>query len=126
LQATYPPGSYISSPAASQQAQPAPGGTDFVTITTWNQQGFSTIMTLPAGWSTTPKSYDDQGFLITAAPNVASGDDASTVPLAQSSNPTATAYAAAAQAKAAGGHGHVLLAWMFVLFCAFISAALLL
>jgi len=73
-----------------------------------------------------PKSYDDQGFLITATTDVTSGTDASTVPLAQSSHVSATAYAAAAQAKAASGHEHVLLAWTFFYLCAFLSAALLL
>jgi hypothetical protein len=33
-------------------------------ITTYNQQGFLTTMTVPQGWSTMVKSYDQEGFLI--------------------------------------------------------------
>lgn len=37
-------------------------------MTGWDEQGFPTTMTVPSGWQTMPKSYDQQGFLITASP----------------------------------------------------------
>jgi len=40
-------------------------------VTTYDQQGFLTIITEPAGWSTASKSYDVQGFLITSAAVIA-------------------------------------------------------
>ncbi|KAG6363189.1 hypothetical protein INS49_008285 [Diaporthe citri] len=69
-----------SSPAssASPSSQPgaaAPGGEE--TITTWDGQGFATTVTLPSGWATATRSYDDQGFPVSTsapeAPPVAGG-----------------------------------------------------
>lgn len=37
-------------------------------ITTYDQQGFETIITVPAGWETMSKSFDSKGFLITPTP----------------------------------------------------------
>ena len=39
-------------------------------VTTYNQQGFLTVVTEQAGWSTMSKTYDVQGFLITSGPAV--------------------------------------------------------
>ncbi|MCJ1369570.1 hypothetical protein MMC20_000782 [Loxospora ochrophaea] len=36
-------------------------------VTQYDQQGFPTVVTEPAGWSTASKSYDQQGFLVTTA-----------------------------------------------------------
>ena len=47
------------------------------TITTYNEQGFLTTVVVPAGYETQPKSYDDQGFLITTT--------AATTPISQAS-----------------------------------------
>lgn len=38
-------------------------------ITTYDQQGFATLVTVAAGASVLPKSYDWRGFLITDAPS---------------------------------------------------------
>jgi hypothetical protein len=38
-------------------------------ITTYDQQGFATLVTVAAGASALPKSYDWRGFLITDAPS---------------------------------------------------------
>jgi hypothetical protein len=37
----------------------------YETVTEYNQQGFPTVVVLPAGWSTMIKSFNSQGFLIT-------------------------------------------------------------
>ena len=50
-------------------------------VTTYNQQGFLTVVTEPAGWSTASKSYDVQGFLITSAPVVATPSTTSGIAL---------------------------------------------
>ncbi|KAL9076661.1 MAG: hypothetical protein Q9157_003608 [Trypethelium eluteriae] len=85
---TSPPVSSTSSPSVSVQASAplasasasAPEGGE-ETITTYNQQGFSTIATVPVGWSTMSKSYDSQGFLITPGPsNAASASAADSAP----------------------------------------------
>ncbi|KAF2457595.1 concanavalin A-like lectin/glucanase domain-containing protein [Lineolata rhizophorae] len=63
----------VSSPALSQPApssaaapdQPAGG---YEVITTYDQQGFTTLLTVPAGHETMPRVYDSQGFLVTDAP----------------------------------------------------------
>ena len=52
-------------------------------VTTYNQQGFLTVVTEQAGWSTMSKSYDAQGFLITSGPAV-------TAPSATSATPSDT------------------------------------
>ena len=38
-------------------------------MTSYNQQGFPEIATLPAGYLTAVKSYNEQGFLITNSPS---------------------------------------------------------
>ena len=66
LQSTSLPASSSSSPAVSPQALPSAGGSEV--ITTYDDKGFLTTMTVPAGWQTVVKSYNEQGFPITAAP----------------------------------------------------------
>jgi YD repeat-containing protein len=39
-------------------------GTAYETVTGWDDRGFLTTVTRPAGWATMVKSYDDQGFLV--------------------------------------------------------------
>jgi hypothetical protein len=53
------------SPSPSSAPSPVLGGE---VTTGWDEQGFPTTYTLPAGYSTMVKSYDNQGFLITPAP----------------------------------------------------------
>ncbi|KAL1878749.1 transglycosylase [Diaporthe australafricana] len=56
-----------SSPSPSSQPGAAAGGEE--TITSWDGQGFATTLTVPSGWATATKSYDDQGFPVsTSAP----------------------------------------------------------
>lgn len=50
----------------SAQALPSPGNEEL--LTTYNQQGFKTVITVPSGWATMVKSYNEQGFLITPTP----------------------------------------------------------
>ncbi|MCJ1239398.1 hypothetical protein MMC14_007394 [Varicellaria rhodocarpa] len=52
-------------------------------ITTYNQQGFLTVITEPNGWPTASKSYDTQGFLITPAPSVPVSSSKTTVAISQ-------------------------------------------
>jgi len=47
----------------SVQSLAVAGG--YETVTEYNQQGFPTVVVLPAGWSTMIKSFNSQGFLIT-------------------------------------------------------------
>ena len=70
LQSTSQPVLSTSSLVASQLASSGPVDSGSEIITQYNQQGFPTVVTVPAGWSTIPKSYDSQGFLITPAPSV--------------------------------------------------------
>ena len=53
-------------PSPSPSSQPLGYGLE--TVTGWDEQGFPTTMTVPSGWQTMPKSYDQQGFLITSSP----------------------------------------------------------
>ncbi|KAI3397857.1 hypothetical protein diail_10258 [Diaporthe ilicicola] len=56
-----------SSASSSSQPGAAAGGEE--TITSWDGQGFATTLTVPSGWATASKSYDDQGFPVsTSAP----------------------------------------------------------
>ncbi|RYP03522.1 hypothetical protein DL764_005077 [Monosporascus ibericus] len=70
------PTSPLSSPSPSARLSQAPGGSGVETITTFDGKGLLTTMTVPAGFSTMPKSYDDQGFQVfpTAVPAPGSGD----------------------------------------------------
>lgn len=52
-------------PASSSASAPAAEG--FVVTTAWDQRGFPTVITVAAGAATAPKSYDQQGFLITSS-----------------------------------------------------------
>ena len=38
-------------------------------VTSYNQQGFPEIVTLPAGFATAVKSYDEKGFLVVNSPS---------------------------------------------------------
>lgn len=64
LPASTPSSSAAPSPSPSSPPSPGPPGLE--TITGWNDQGFATTYTEVSGWSTLSKSYDEQGFLITA------------------------------------------------------------
>ena len=73
--------SQAASPTPSSQASPSepssaskPGATSAVqVVTTYDDQGFTTVYTEPAGASATAKSFDSQGFPITAAPSPTGG-----------------------------------------------------
>jgi hypothetical protein len=53
-------------PSPSSSSQPLGYGLE--TVTGWDEQGFPTTMTVSSGWQTMPKSYDQQGFLVTSSP----------------------------------------------------------
>ncbi|KAI9685734.1 MAG: hypothetical protein M1822_004294 [Bathelium mastoideum] len=77
--------SVLASPSPTAASGPsAPEGN--TVVTTYDQQGFPTVATVPVGWSTMSKSYDSQGFLITPSPSSAAA-------------PTGAAAAAAAESS---------------------------
>jgi hypothetical protein len=63
LPVSTPSSSAVPSPSPSSPPLPASPGLE--TITGWDNRGFPTTQTVVSGWSTLPKSYDEQGFLIT-------------------------------------------------------------
>jgi hypothetical protein len=40
-------------------------------MTVWDDRGFPMTRTVPSGWQTMPKSFDDRGFLITGSQTAA-------------------------------------------------------
>ncbi|GAM85587.1 hypothetical protein ANO11243_035940 [Dothideomycetidae sp. 11243] len=54
-------GKVIPSSAVPVSSAASPGNDGWITVTTYDQQGFLTTMAVPTG----PKSYNEQGFLIT-------------------------------------------------------------
>lgn len=73
----------VLSPSASSLA--AAGG--YETVTTYDQQGFPTVVVQPAGFATASKSYDVHGSLITAPPATPSVGGAKGVADAASTSP---------------------------------------
>lgn len=57
-----------SSTPASQPLPAASSGGSEQVITGYDDKGFTTIYTVPAGVTAQAKSYDSKGFLVTAAP----------------------------------------------------------
>ncbi|KAI9835288.1 MAG: hypothetical protein M1819_002432 [Sarea resinae] len=75
-----------SSPSPSQSASSIqPGGPEegTETVTEYNQKGFPTTVVEPAGFSTVPKSYNQQGFLITAGASTTTAPAASAAKLSK-------------------------------------------
>ncbi|MCJ1473414.1 hypothetical protein MMC13_002065 [Lambiella insularis] len=67
------PSTFLPTPSTSSAAVLPPGSysgaaAGYDVITQYDQQGFLTVVTEPAWWSTASKSYDVQGYLITPAP----------------------------------------------------------
>ncbi|KAI9745344.1 MAG: hypothetical protein M1818_001624 [Claussenomyces sp. TS43310] len=60
----------VPAPSSSSPASPPSPPDGYETITGWDDRGFATTRTVVSGYETMPKSYDNQGFLITptAAP----------------------------------------------------------
>lgn len=92
---TFPQVLSTSLPADSQQV--SPGAAGYEVVTSYNQQGFPEIITQSAGAASAVKSYDEQGFLITASPSFTTR--ASSTALADSavSSPVVAAGASASQ-----------------------------
>lgn len=68
FKSTSPPASSTLSAVALPPASGLAAGGGSETVIKYNQQGFPITVTEPAGWATASKSYDEQGFLITAGP----------------------------------------------------------
>ena len=130
-QVTSHPVAPSSSPEGSRPDSPIPAGYEL--ITTYNQQGFPEVATVPVGWASAPKHYNDQGFLITAAspldsrssPTAAADDPASTPSVAvqavaeTASTAPSVSKVAAPNANSASnlqGYGVVLSASLAIIF----------
>lgn len=89
MRVSQPPLVTPSLPSRSAPLSQAPGGSGVETITTFDNKGSPTTVTVPAGFATMPKSYDDQGFQIfpTATAAAASTPATSAAP----SSPTGSA-----------------------------------
>ncbi|KAI9696165.1 MAG: hypothetical protein M1820_008306 [Bogoriella megaspora] len=61
----------VVSAQASSSAAASPASSGSETVTSYDEKGFPTTATVPAGWNTAAKSYNDQGFLITPSPAIA-------------------------------------------------------
>lgn len=70
-QSTSPPAPSTQSPAVLPSASSLAAAVGLETITTYNQQGFPTVVVQPAGFATASKSYNAQGSLITSPPTTA-------------------------------------------------------
>jgi len=75
-----------SSPAVFSLASPSAG---LEVITSYDEQGFPTVVTVDSAAATSPKGYDSQGFLITAAPATATAASLTTA-LAQAAQSAST------------------------------------
>jgi len=69
-----------SSSSVAQSLSPSspPSGGGVETITGWDDRGFPTTYTVASGYNTAPKSYDQQGFLITTTPTATTATAAAT------------------------------------------------
>lgn len=80
-QTSYPISSSSPGPSPSPSSPP-PLAAGLETITTWDNRGFLTIMTVPAGYETMRKCFDDRGFQTacsaTTSPPIATAAEAMT------------------------------------------------
>ncbi|TPX08930.1 uncharacterized protein E0L32_009634 [Thyridium curvatum] len=109
-----PPSSQGPSPSASSQPGSGAGSGagsggqgGQVTVTAFDGKGFPTTMTVPAGWTTLPKSYDGKGFLVappaaTAAPPMPDAGVGGLAVKADAKSGSSSAAAAAAAARVSG------------------------
>lgn len=59
---------FSSAPPSLSLSSPPLAGAGLETITGWDDRGFPTTYTRQSGWQTLPRSYNEQGLLITGAP----------------------------------------------------------
>lgn len=68
---------FSAAPSSSPSSPPSLAFPGLETITGWDDRGFPTTIIEVNGWSTMPKSYDEQGFLITTTSTAAAASSTS-------------------------------------------------
>ena len=115
-----------SSPAPLPSASSLIAGGGSNVITTYDQQGFLTVVTEPNGWATASKSYDTQGFLITPAPSAPVPSSLTSAGIGRADAAIAsTSTTKAAITKVTGSAGLREVERSFVALCAFLAGILI-
>jgi hypothetical protein len=73
----------------------------YETVSGWDGKGFPTVYTYPQGYTTMPKSYNEQGFLIPPTPAPAPASTLSTAAIAQKAAADSSASASPTPLKGA-------------------------
>ncbi|KAF2735366.1 hypothetical protein EJ04DRAFT_543039 [Polyplosphaeria fusca] len=110
----------LSTPSSPASPSASSAGSEVEVRTGYDDQGFTTVYTVPAGYTTPPKSYDSQGFLVTptATPSAPSPSARANALENNDVSPAPSASASAAF--------HLLVDSSFVLLAAFIGAVFIL
>jgi beta-glucanase (GH16 family) len=136
-QSTHPHASSTLSSVVSPQASSSAGASKV--ITAYDDQGFTSLRTVPAGYTPAPKSYDWRGFLITPSAPAATPSSltdvleknavaSSTIATVAKNTPSASVSASASPSASpsTGDSSRVLFNWSVFAMLAVVSTMLLL